>query len=212
MYEKKKKPVQVGFKTGLNRFVSHSIRKMKKELQRYQIEQERIFIQLEDDKLFTEDFHHIMQYYRLRKARSNRPHPYRRPSTTTRPRSRSSNSSGRSVVILSSDADALISQPPSSSSSNSTSFHSVGEGPSGTRGNPIVYWTRTTKKYANGATYQDTTSMSVIRPFARSPTAKLVHGPDNRSATTTTFLRHGSCYDFFLFVLIMHASTTCSPH
>jgi hypothetical protein len=119
-------------------FVSHSIRKMKKELQRYQIEQERIFIQLEDDRLFTEDFHHIMQYYRLRKAQSNRSHPYRRPSSTTRPRSRYSDTSDRSVVILPSDADALISQPPSSSSSNSTSYHSIGEGPSGTRENPIV--------------------------------------------------------------------------
>src|ERR1700677_2118892 len=80
-------------------FISHSIRKMKQELQRYKEEQERIFIELEDDILFREDFHLIHQYYRTRKARMTHSHPHQQ-SMSKRPSHRTSRSPNQTEVIL----------------------------------------------------------------------------------------------------------------
>src|ERR1700677_3945952 len=63
-------------------FITYSIRKMRKELQRFLVEQERIFTRLEDDQLFTEDIHQILQFHRVRRAQRAQ-HPYRRPAPTT---------------------------------------------------------------------------------------------------------------------------------
>lgn len=122
-------------------FVSHSIKKMKQELDRFERERDDLFEELHGSPRFVQCMNPILRQYRLLQQRNARHHPYSRPHSPAN--SSSSPGSQRSVTILPADVNALFiplapaaptSPIPTSSSS---SYHTATE-QLGTQANPII--------------------------------------------------------------------------